>query len=200
MSTERRKLYGVWCAMISRCEHPKNKQYKDYGARGITVCERWHKFENFLSDMWPRPTGMTLERIDNKRGYGPDNCRWATRKEQNSNKRNCFYFVVENGEKVTFKEYCRRNGLNYYAILRRVRDRGWPLDLALHIPVGGSGWGKDAQALLFLWRENQAMRRAISELIDVVDHTQLSQELRDEIKKYTELDRTPDWLDRKVAA
>jgi hypothetical protein len=73
--------------MIQRCENPKATAYRFYGARGITVCARWHSFENFLSDMGPRPKGLTLDRIDNDGGYEPDNCRWADFATQTATKR-----------------------------------------------------------------------------------------------------------------
>ncbi len=83
-------LYAVWRGMIDRCENPKNNRYKYYGARGIKVCERWHKFENFFADMGPRPIRddrMTLERLDGDKDYEPGNVVWATYKVQNNNKR-----------------------------------------------------------------------------------------------------------------
>ena len=80
--------YSSWKTMVYRCTSPKSPNYAYYGGRGITVCERWLSFENFYADMGERPHGMSIDRIDNSRGYEPGNCRWATRNTQQRNSRN----------------------------------------------------------------------------------------------------------------
>ena len=79
--------YQIWAGLIQRCTNPKRKEWKDYGGRGIKVCKRWLKFENFLEDMGIRPKGKTLDRVKNNQGYCKGNCRWAGRKTQAQNNR-----------------------------------------------------------------------------------------------------------------
>ena len=87
--------YRSWESMLQRCENPKNHKYPIYGARGITVCDRWHDFQSFISDMGLKPAkGLTIERNDTNGNYEPGNCRWATRSEQCRNKRNSRFVTI----------------------------------------------------------------------------------------------------------
>jgi len=83
----RSKTYNSWRAMRQRCLNPNHEMYKYYGEIGVGVCERWNKFVNFLEDMGERPHKHTLDRINPHKNYGPNNCKWATHKEQAANKR-----------------------------------------------------------------------------------------------------------------
>ena len=86
MDGKEKRAHYIWRAMVARCTNPNHKAYNRYGGRGITVCHQWLKYENFLADMGEPPEGLTLERIDNDKGYDPVNCKWATLSEQQKNK------------------------------------------------------------------------------------------------------------------
>lgn len=104
--------HTAWAAMKARCNTPTHKQYKHYGARGISVCPRWNEsFEAFFEDMGPRPSAhSSLERIDNNGNYTPENCRWATYKEQNNNTRNNRMLTIQ-GETKSYQQWCDEFGI-----------------------------------------------------------------------------------------
>ncbi len=113
--------YMRWFAMIRRCTNKNHKQYKDYGGRGITVCERWlHSFENFLSDMGEVPGKLTLDRKDNAGNYEPSNCKWSTRKEQNRNRRDSIMITYQ-GKTQCVTVWAEELNLKAATIRNRVR-------------------------------------------------------------------------------
>jgi hypothetical protein len=124
------RTYRSWRQMLDRCRRKKNKKYASYGERGITVCERWHTFENFLADMGEVPANLSLDRFpDNNGNYEPGNCRWATQVEQARNKRVSIY-VTLNGQRVFLKDAAMMCGVNYRTALTR-RRKGWSVDRIL---------------------------------------------------------------------
>ncbi len=112
--------YLIWGAMRQRCRNPRNKRFPCYGGRGISVCERWNLFENFISDMRMRPTkSHSIDRIDNDGDYEPNNCRWATPTEQARNTRRSIY-VDYCGKRMPLKEACEAIGVKYGTIICRI--------------------------------------------------------------------------------
>ena len=137
--------YGTWSAMKARCKNPATIHYADYGGRGITVCERWEKFENFLADMGPRPTpAHSLERKDVNRGYEPDNCAWVTWREQARNTRRTVH-VTLNGRTQCLQDWAHELGINPNTVRRRL-ELGWGYERALTEPLKRPYWGDTRKA------------------------------------------------------
>jgi hypothetical protein len=111
--------------MIARCTNPNHRSYREYGGAGITVCEQWRTFANFLSDMGEKPDGRSLDRIDNDGNYSPDNCRWATVHEQARNKSNNT-FLTHNGMTMTIAGWAETLGIPQSTISWRL-NRGHPI-------------------------------------------------------------------------
>lgn len=131
--------YRSWRAMRARCSNPKLKEYPHYGGRGITVCERWQSYENFLADMGRRPSlHHTIDRIDVHQGYFKENCRWSTAKEQQNNRSNNVLIMI-NGTTKTMSEWAQRYNIKKSTINKRIK-RGWtPVD-AVILPINEQVW------------------------------------------------------------
>lgn len=117
-------LYNIWVGLFYRCYDTKSTSYKNYGGRGIKVCKRWHNYLNFLADMGERPVGKSLDRTNNDKGYNPKNCRWATRKEQQRNKRDTVRLIIE-GKEYVAADLADIAGKKVDTIIKRAR-RGLP--------------------------------------------------------------------------
>lgn len=148
----RERLYSVWNMMKQRCNDPNNCHYKDYGGRGIFVCEEWSKSYEAFRD-WAMANGYdplakhgkcTIDRIDNDKGYEPDNCRWVSTEEQARNKRTN-RLISFNGETKTISEWGEETGIYYLTIHNRLKS-GWSVEDALTIkPIIGRNqtWKKE---------------------------------------------------------
>jgi hypothetical protein len=128
-------VYKQWSNMKERCLRPGHKSYADYGGRGIKVCERWMKFENFYADMGDSPEGYTIERKDVNGNYEPDNCRWATWKEQYRNRRDS-RLLTAFGETKTAVEWLEdpRCNVTKYSMYKRI-ENGWPHERVISQPM-----------------------------------------------------------------
>ena len=111
-------LYSVWQGMRRRCRNPLAKQFNDYGGRGISICSEWDDFHQFVADIGERPDGFSVERIDNDKGYSPENCRWASRIEQQRNQRTTRRVTID-GTIYLVAELVRPSGLKHETIIRR---------------------------------------------------------------------------------
>ncbi len=125
--------YRTWMMMIQRCCNPKHQAFARYGGRGITVCDRWREsFEAFEADVGTRPNGLTLDRVDNSKGYEPGNCRWATRMEQNRNTRSNRMLTLD-GETLCLIAWAERYSIEATTISERIK-LGWSVRDAITRP------------------------------------------------------------------
>lgn len=122
--------YTTWRSIIDRCTQSNHTKWSDYGGRGITVCDRWRRFENFLEDMGTKPESRTIDRIDNDGNYEPGNCRWATRTEQARNTR-ANRLLTYGGETLTLAEWAERIGVGYATLRSRLDKYGWTIERAI---------------------------------------------------------------------
>lgn len=128
-------LYAEWARIRRRCNNPNMTCYKDYGGRGIKVCSEWDSVENFIN--WSLlngyKNGLSIDRIDNNKGYSPDNCRWVTRKVQANNKRNN-HLITYNGETKTLAQWSEHLNLPYGVLKYRINNN-WNTEKAFFSPV-----------------------------------------------------------------
>jgi hypothetical protein len=126
--------YRTWTQIKQRCHNPKNKDYDRYGGRGIVVCERWrHRFENFFADMGKRPSDEhSIDRIDNDGPYSPENCQWATGKQQARN-RQTNRLIDFDGKTMTTADWAEHLGIERHIIENRI-VKGWSVERALTVP------------------------------------------------------------------
>lgn len=127
------RLYKIWGKMKARCLKPNNPRYKDWGGRGIKVCEEWQTYEPFRD--WALSNGysndLSIDRIDNDGNYTPDNCRWATAKQQSNNQSTNLYYEI-NGERHTLHEWSEILGFGYSAVYARIQLGVDPVDAMTH--------------------------------------------------------------------
>ena len=126
------RAYQAWASMRDRCGNPRHRCFRDYGGRGIKVCSRWNEFENFVADMGQPDPGLSLDRIDNDRGYEPQNCRWATTTTQARNKRG-LRPITANGVTRLACEWAEQTGIPYGTISTRLHA-GWSEQDAVTVP------------------------------------------------------------------
>lgn len=129
----RARLYRIWHNMISRCHNSKDKQYKDYGMKNINVCKEWkNDFHEFAA--WSLLNGytkeLTIDRIDNYKGYNPENCRWASPKQQANNRTNNV-LITWNGETKTLMQWSETTGIHRLTLQYRIFVFKWPIDIAM---------------------------------------------------------------------
>lgn len=133
-SNKKGNEYISWLCMKQRCLNPKDPRFKDYGGRGIKICDAWLDFVGFLEDMGSRPAGTSLDRWPDRDGnYEPGNCRWATRQQQQRNMRSSA-FLTWNGQTKLVREWATELGLNYEVLRTRLR-RHWTLERAMTEPI-----------------------------------------------------------------
>lgn len=136
LSQRFKREHNSWLDMMSRCYHHSHKKYHRYGGRGISVCDRWHTFSNFLEDMGERPHNTTIDRIDNDGNYHPINCRWATPREQANNTCNQREITID-GRRMSVTAWAWRYGLTRMLINRRF-ENGWQSEDLLKPAIFGS--------------------------------------------------------------
>ena len=150
----RHKLYGTWRQMVQRCTNPKHKNYGDYAERGITVCEEWLDIKNFIAwaeSTHPNEGGYTLDRIDNDKGYSPENCRWADKTAQVLNRR-----IMKN------------NKSGYVGVIWHIRDKRWVVNIKISKKLINLGSFKDKIEAV-LARDNYIIENSLPHKLSILN-------------------------------
>ena len=129
------KFYKIWKGIRNRCKNPNSTDYKFYGGRNIKLSKEWDRFENFYTDMFPSyKDGLTIERIDNNKGYVQGNCRWISRREQSYNRRSNV-ILSHNGQTKTVMEWSKIVGIKYDTLIKRITKTKWTTKQILTTPL-----------------------------------------------------------------
>lgn len=129
------RVYNIWQCMVQRCINPNNPRYKDYGGRGIQVCEKWRKFQNFLDDVGDPPTKThSIDRINNNKGYCKSNCQWATSKQQSRNTSRNLSIFFDN-RRQCLHDWAKELNIHPSTLRNRIYKLGWSIKKALTTPV-----------------------------------------------------------------
>lgn len=138
------RIYKIWKDVIKRCNNSNHRFYNNYGGRGITVCDEWlHDFQAFYD--WAMNNGyensLTIDRIDNNKGYFPDNCRWVDYKIQANNRRSN-HLITYNGKTQTMAQWADELGIKYKTLSDRINISKWSIEKAFNTPIKGGGQNK----------------------------------------------------------
>lgn len=139
------RTYRIYSSMKTRCDNPNAIQYADYGGRGIKVCDRWNEsFQHFLEDMGECPNGLSIDRVNNDKGYEPSNCQWATVFQQSRNKQHTIWTTFH-GEKISIRELADKFSIYAPTLIHRIRNLGMNAEDAIvyrkHSKPGTKRWG-----------------------------------------------------------
>jgi len=169
------RIYRIWQGMKSRCDNMNNSRYKNYGGRGITYCSQWQSFENF--DKWAIENGyqenLTIDRINVDGNYEPNNCRWITNKEQQSNKQ-YHHLLAYNGKIQNIAKWSEETGLPYSTIWKRINEK-WDIDKILK-PVNKYIFSdeEDVKYITYLYNDKKYSARKIAKLYNTSHSTIMS--------------------------
>ena len=152
--------YRAWKAMRSRCYSKSNASVGNYQKAGIKVCERWDSFDNFYNDMGPKPSGYTLDRIDNSKNYCPENCRWASWSTQAKNRGTFNTVITFEGKTQCLKDWAREYGIHYQTLVQRIK-RFPELSFKEILQY------KDPRSQLILWQNQKYTREELCQLYHI---------------------------------